>query len=246
LKKNSRASNSVFKRRSIPVAVLLVLVVLLSAGSSLYAGASFFPQQAPNVTITTTIFTTTTSWTTSTIWSAVTSLVYGVWTTVQYTTSTSTATMTYGGNTGTFGTTSIAGATAGGGGLGAVVATKYTLPQAGTIILVSIYAAKPGNVKAAIYTDNSGRPGGLLAAVNAPTVVAAAQWTAISIAPVDLPAGTYWIAFNVDVGYLRMYKVGGANQLAYMLWPFSNNMPTSWSSPSYANYDFICYATYTY
>jgi hypothetical protein len=90
LKKISRAGDSPFKGSSIPVAVLLVLVVLLSAGSGLYAGTSFFAQQAPDVTITTTIFTTTTVWTTSTIRSIVTALVYGVWTTVEYTTSTST------------------------------------------------------------------------------------------------------------------------------------------------------------
>jgi preprotein translocase subunit SecG len=96
LKKKSKAGDSAFKRRSIPVAGLLIVVVLLSAGSGLYAG-SFFAQQAPNVTITTTIFTTT-SWTTLTIWSIVTSVVYGVWTTVQYTTSTSTVTVT--GSTG--------------------------------------------------------------------------------------------------------------------------------------------------
>jgi preprotein translocase subunit SecG len=91
LKKISRAA---FKGPSVTVAALLIVVVLLSAGSGLYAGASFFPQQAPNVTITTTTFTTVTSWTTSTIWSTVTSVVYGVWTTVQYTTSTSTVTVT--------------------------------------------------------------------------------------------------------------------------------------------------------
>ena len=91
-----KISTAAFRGRSIPVAVLLVLVALLSLGSGLYAGASFFPQQAPNVTITTTIFTTTTSLTTSTTWSTVTSVVYGVWTTVQYTTSTSTVTLTGG------------------------------------------------------------------------------------------------------------------------------------------------------
>jgi len=246
LKRISRAGDSPFRGPSIPVAVLLIFAVLLSAGSGLYAGASFFAQQAPNVTITTTIFTTTTSWTTSTIWSIVTSVVEGVWTTVQYTTSTSTATVTYGGNTGTFGTTSIAGASPGGGGAGYVTATKYALSRAGTVTQVSIYAAKSGNVKAAIYADDSGRPGNLLAAVNAPTRVTASQWTTISIGPINLQAGTYWIAFNVDVGYLRMYNAGGANQLMYMSWPFSNDMPGSWNSPYYANYDFICYATYTY
>jgi hypothetical protein len=97
LKRIRRAGDSAFNYhggRSIPVAVLLILVVVLSAGSGLYAGASYFPQQAPNLTITTTIYTTTTSWTTSTIWSTLTSVVYGVWTTVQYTTSTSTITVT--------------------------------------------------------------------------------------------------------------------------------------------------------
>ncbi|MGA2237698.1 MAG: LamG domain-containing protein [Candidatus Bathyarchaeia archaeon] len=89
-----RAVRSVLKRGSIRVAVLLVFVVLLSASSGVYAGASFFAQQAPNVTVTTTILTTTTSWTTSTVWSTVTAVVYGVWTTVQYTTSTSTVTVT--------------------------------------------------------------------------------------------------------------------------------------------------------
>jgi len=89
-----RAGGSILKRGSIPVAVLLVLVVLLSASSGLYAGASFFAQQAPNVTVTTTILTTTTSWTTSTLWSTVTAVILGVWTTVQYTTSTSTVTVT--------------------------------------------------------------------------------------------------------------------------------------------------------
>lgn len=95
LKKISRASeaSSAFnsqRGRSMPVAVLLVFVVLLSAGSGIYAGASFFAQQAPVVTITTTIYTTTTSWTTSIIWSTVTQVVQGVLTTIEYTTSTST------------------------------------------------------------------------------------------------------------------------------------------------------------
>jgi hypothetical protein len=74
--------------------MLLILVVLISAGSGVYAGASFFAQQGANVTVTTTIYTTTTSWTTSTIWSTVTEIVQGILTTVEYTTSTSTITMT--------------------------------------------------------------------------------------------------------------------------------------------------------
>jgi len=96
LKKNGETSSDLNdrRRRAIPVAVLLIFVVLLSMGSGFYASASFFAQQSPNVTVTTTIYTTTTSWTTSTIWSTVTSVVQGVLTTVAYVTSTSTVTVT--------------------------------------------------------------------------------------------------------------------------------------------------------
>jgi hypothetical protein len=98
LKKNSGPNEASpvlndHRGRATPVAVLLIFVVLLSMGSGIYASASYFAPQASNVTVTTTIYTTTTSWTTSTIWSTVTSVVYGVWTTVQYTTSTSTVTV---------------------------------------------------------------------------------------------------------------------------------------------------------
>jgi hypothetical protein len=99
LKKNSgpNEAGSVLndrRGRAIPVAALLIFVVLLSMGSGIYASASFFAQQAPNVIVTTTIYTTTTSWTTSTIWSTVTQTVQGVLTTVVYTTSTSTISVT--------------------------------------------------------------------------------------------------------------------------------------------------------
>jgi hypothetical protein len=82
------------RARSVPVAVLLVFAVLLSASSGVYAGASFFPQQSPNVTVTATIYSTTTSWSTSTIWSTVTQVVQGVLTSATYTTTTSTVTVT--------------------------------------------------------------------------------------------------------------------------------------------------------
>ena len=59
LKKCSRPHDASYRLnarrgRSVPVAVLLVLAVLLSATSGVYAGASFLAQQTPNVTVTTT------------------------------------------------------------------------------------------------------------------------------------------------------------------------------------------------
>jgi hypothetical protein len=99
LKKCSRSNETSTRlndrrARSVPVAALLVFAVLLSASSGVYAGASFFPQQSPNVTVTTTVYSTATSWTTLIIWSTVTQVVQGVLTTATYTTSTSTVTVT--------------------------------------------------------------------------------------------------------------------------------------------------------
>lgn len=81
------------RERSTLLAALVIFVALVSAGSGIYAGASFFAPLA-NVTVTTTIFTTTTNWVTSTDWSTVTETVQGVLTTIQYTSSTSTVTVT--------------------------------------------------------------------------------------------------------------------------------------------------------
>lgn len=79
---------------SVPAALLLTVVAILSAGSGLYAGASFVAQQAPNLTITTTIYVATTRLTTSTIWSTTTQVVEDILTTMYYVSSTSTVTIT--------------------------------------------------------------------------------------------------------------------------------------------------------
>lgn len=72
--------------------MLLLLVVVLSAGSGLYVGASFFAPQ--DVTTTSTVFTTTTILSTSTILSTVTQSIQGILTIIEYTSSTSTTTVT--------------------------------------------------------------------------------------------------------------------------------------------------------
>jgi len=147
--------------------------------------------------------------------------------------------------TDTFGTTSAA-RTSIGGIAGYIVATKYTLSQAGTVTQVSVYCANSGHVKVAIYADNNGAPGTLRVANNAATTVTGGQWTTISVGSTSLAAGIYWIAFNEDANSLRVRKSGGTKQTAYMRYGFSNDMPTNWTPNGYLNYDCVCYATYTY
>jgi hypothetical protein len=196
LKNISRAT---LKGRAIPVTVLLILTILLSVGSGLYAGASFFAQQAPNVTITTTIFTTTTSWTTSTIWSTVTSVVEGIWTTIQYTTSTSTVTVT-GRPPTNLGKTDV-GATDNRFSAGDLKAYKYTLSEAGTVQSITVYIQSYGSgakIRVGIYNDVSSYPGSLVAG-NDEWTVGATGWKTITLAtPVYLSAGNYWIGLLVE------------------------------------------------
>jgi hypothetical protein len=194
--------------------MLLILVVLLSASSGIYAGASYFAQQAPGVTVTTTIFTTTTSWTTSTIWSTVTSVVQGILTTVQYTTSTSTTTVTAGTSTPTtFGSTSTSG--------------MLTYPAAGFILFaryasgsgsgplssISVFVtgvsgSATGNV--AIYADSSGSPGALLAQ-GTPQALSNGVNTFSSLsASVSIVGSTnYWLAFEMTGGLFYYSNTGG-------------------------------------
>jgi len=225
LKNISRAT---LKRRAIPVTMLLILTILLSVGSGLYAGASFFAQEAPNVTVTTTFFTTTTSWTTSTIWSTVTSVVEGIWTTVQYTTSTSTVTIT---SFRTFGNTNVLAGVAG---IGPIYYyfQKFTLTSPLTATKISVYAKTiGGEAKFAVYGDNGNYPGSLKCMTNSasPGSTGWNDWSFTSAT--YLPAGDYWFAWRgtgtMRIGYqstggtARFKNVGGTYADAWQD-PFSS------------------------
>jgi hypothetical protein len=217
LKNISRAT---LKRRAIPVTMLLILTILLSAGSGLYAGASFFAQQA-NVTTTTTIFTTTTSWTTSTIWSTVTEVVQGVLTTIEYTTSTSTITQTlvptYNQQQGTGTANHYPWASA-------MWFTKFTAEATGTITKVGIDVIRAaGNARVALYGDSSGRPSALLGQ-SADTAISSTGWNDIPLTSgVQVTGGTvYWFAFQCNSGSLQVHDSGVGSAGAGRSYPYGS------------------------
>jgi preprotein translocase subunit SecG len=226
LKKISRAVGSVFKGRSIPVAVLLIVVVLLSAGSGIYAGASFFAQQA-NVTITTTIYTTTIIWTTSTIWFTVTSTVLGVLTTVTYTTITSTTTMT-GTPTPTIVTIPTGATTPLEYSGNYAIASPITLPS-GTVtsIGINLYGTQSGNVRVALYSAGSSNPASLLTQ-SASTAISTGGWLDIAVTPCSVSAGSYWVAFTFDRNIWVYYAPGSRS---YYYKPFGA-FDATWSASS--------------
>jgi len=226
--------------------MLLVLVVLLSLGSGLYAGASFFPQQAPNITITTTIFTTTTSWTASTIWSTVTSVVEGVWTTVQYTTSTSTITVTAGRST-NFGTTSTIGMSTWPATSNQIYFARYTATSSGLLSSISFYAtgtsgSATGNV--GIYADSSGSPGTFLAQGASTTLVNGVNTFSSLSAQTSIVSGnSYWLAFRMTGG---SFYYGGSGLRGWGLGLSTCcTMPTSIPVSGTTGQSYAIYATTT-
>jgi len=225
--KSTKQGDSTSRRHSIRVAALLILTVLLSAGSGLYAGASFFPQQAS--TVTTTIFTTTTSWTTSTIWSIVTQTVQGVLTTVQYTTSTSTVTVTGGART-TY--TATAGGSTGSGqaGSGYVFAFPVTLSSSGTVSSIGVNWAgtQSGNVRVALYSAGSGKPGSLLAESASTAMTTAAGWQDVPVSSYSAAAGAYWISIQISSSKSVYYVSGSRSWYVKSFGAFDS----SWSGSS--------------
>jgi len=252
LKKSSRVGDSPFKAPSIPMAILLIIVVLLSAGSG-FVGASFFAQQAPNVTVTTTIYTTTTSWTTSTIWSTVTTVVQGVLTTIQYTTSTSTVTLTS-LPTSNYGDTNVETTSRGVPGGYVFAATKFTTSSATTITQLRLYfyALPVGSVKFAVYRDNGGTPAGqsLVGQTSAYAIGAGVNWHTYTLSSDVIQinsAGTYWLCLlmsNNNNGNFKSKGAGTGNNYMFAQ-AYASGFPTTFAaSPiNYKYGDFSFYAT---
>lgn len=256
LKKSSRANGSAFKRRSVPVAVLLILAILLSASSGYYAGASFFAQQAPNVTVTTTIFTTTTSWTTSTIWSIVTQVIQDVLTTVQYTTSTNTITVTAGAATsttaatagtstsmGTFGDKAVEPMSANN--FGWIEGHQYTIGSPVTVQSISVYVVNAQNFRLAIYDHDPSnkKPNNLLVESASTNCGTGNAWCTIPVNPTYLAAGTYWLMLQHQSN-TSAYKVkftAGGYEKKQLYGAFPNPFGSGDSPPL----ELSLYATYS-
>ncbi|MFH1383206.1 MAG: hypothetical protein ABIH70_10035 [Chloroflexota bacterium] len=82
---------------------------------------------------------------------------------------------------------------------------KYTASATGTVTNIGIKAIRGGNVKVAIYSDNAGQPGDLLAAVNTDSPVVAG-WNSIPITATPVTLGTvYWLAYISDTPSIYYY-----------------------------------------
>ena len=144
----------------------------------------------------------------------------------------------------TFGTTDITGSI-NGGLAGYMIATKYTLTEAGFVNKISVYSNASGNCKAAIYTDVAGNPTARLSVNNTSTPVNGGQFNDIEIPDIYLLAGTYWLAVLDDAIDMRRAVASTSNKAAYNNITFATGCPDPFPAISFQDYDYCMYGTYT-
>ncbi len=227
-------------KRSISIAALLMFVAFLSLGSGVYGGTSFFAPLA-NVTVTTTIFTT--NFVTTTILSTVTATVLGALTTIQYTSSTSTVTVTGGTTIYTFGDTNIETPLIWGG-ANYIVSNPFTTSIPVTVTQISYYSGISQNVRVGIYSDYLGSPSAKLTQTSLDSVSAGA-WHTFTIS-YSLTPGTYWLAFTFSGNNISgdVYgKNAGTDQ--YMAHTYDGTLPATYAVTGTQAWTYSLYATAT-
>ncbi|MHB8085603.1 MAG: beta strand repeat-containing protein [Dehalococcoidia bacterium] len=103
----------------------------------------------------------------------------------------------------------------------AFILDRFSATGTGNINVIRVKCWNSGNVKVAIYADNTGSPGSLLAAVNTGTAVTPG-WNSIPITSTAVTAGTYyWLAFIMDYESVS-YQQSGATTRWYSWLDYSS------------------------
>lgn len=104
---------------------------------------------------------------------------------------------------------------------------QFTAEATGTGVAIKIYSASSGNVKCAVFDDNSGTPGTMLSQDNTGAAVTGSQWNYLTVPNVSITTSTvYWIGVISDTsGCIR------------------NNWPTGTSKYKAATYGTFSFAS---
>jgi len=100
---------------------------------------------------------------------------------------------------------------------------KFTAEATGSCSEIRIYVMGNGNVRVAIYQDNSGQPSNLLAE-SASTAVTANQWNTVALtSALSLVSGTaYWLAQQEQTSSMAAGRVqAGAFQMRYRAYSYA-------------------------
>ena len=132
-------------------------------------------------------------------------------------------------------------------------AAQYTPASSGTVTDIMLYlsvSGSGGHAQAAIYANNGGTPGALLAKSSSDTVTSNG-WHDFSGFNVAVAGGTaYWLAFEADNGNLLFYyNNGGANYYQGTGGPWGaypyGTFPNPYATLSYGSYSPSIYAIYS-
>jgi len=86
---------------------------------------------------------------------------------------------------------------------------RYQAVATGNMAEFRVKCGVNGNVKVAIYADNSGEPGALITAMNTGQAVTAGAWRTLTFTSTNIVSGTYyWLAFNMDTTGAIQYISG--------------------------------------
>ena len=112
---------------------------------------------------------------------------------------------------------------------------SFTMTQDGVINALEIYVASTsgGNIEMALYSDSNGSPGTLISASAAQGSVAG--WNVVNIPSTMVPAGTYWIAWQLSPDVYVTADVGITGDDQWIAQPFGA-FPGSISAPNEFNF----------
>lgn len=89
------------------------------------------------------------------------------------------------------------------------VASPITLPSSGTVTSIGInFYVGSGNVRVALYSVGTGKPGNLLTQSASTALSGSAGWRDIAVTPCYVTAGSYWVVFNFDKTIYVYYSPG--------------------------------------
>jgi len=120
---------------------------------------------------------------------------------------------------------------------------KWTADSTGVASQIRVYGyGTNGNVKVALYSDNGGSPGTVLAKQDTSTAITTNQWNTIILSSTAqvIQGTTYWIALSSDVSCVAWKNTTGAvakyKVVPYSSWTWTNNPNPSGLSESNAWY----------
>ena len=125
---------------------------------------------------------------------------------------------------------------------------KFSATEAGTVTKISAYIralSGTANVRVAIYSDNSGVPGTLLAQSGAVSVGTTASWVNFTLSCNVSASASYWLILQWDSSITIYFASGATSQFAYTPQSYASGFPNSWTRASYTNWKQSIYATYT-